>query len=69
MKTPQEAAKKVTLYQKGMKVNYKGRENGMVKRQQGDIVFVVYNCGGEWSNFENYTAAATNTRDLKYGWI
>ena len=34
-----------------------------------DTVFVVYNCAGEWDRYEQYTAASTNFRDLKKGWI
>lgn len=45
-------------------------ENGIVKEvRQGDNgCFVVYNCGGNWDEFENYTAAKTDYRDLKRGW-
>ncbi len=63
----------VTLYQKGVKVHYDAKyckkENGIVKEQRGDIVFVVYECGGNWDYFENYTGEATDITDLKYGWI
>ncbi len=31
-------------------------------------VRVVYNCGGNWDNYANYTGALTNLRDLKLGW-
>ena len=46
-------------------------ENGIVKRETPDKTgaFVVYNCGGDWDNYENYTAASTNFRDLKPGWV
>lgn len=44
-------------------------ENGIVKRVTDAGVFVVYHCGGEWSNYENYTAACTNPEDLKHGWL
>lgn len=44
-------------------------ENGVVKSiAPNGGVFVVYNCNGEWDNFENYTAANTNPRDLFMGW-
>ncbi len=46
-------------------------ENGMVKEipeHTNDAVRVVYNCGGNWDEFENYTSALTNLRDLKLGW-
>ena len=46
-------------------------ENGMVKSIPDDTIdslFVVYNCGGDWRNFKDYTAAKTNLRDLQIGW-
>lgn len=33
-----------------------------------ESVFVVYNCGGDWDNYKNYTSAKTNVRDLLHGW-
>lgn len=44
-------------------------DNGIVKRiPDHRSVFVVYNCGGDWDNYDLYTAALTNGRDLKEGW-
>ena len=46
-------------------------ENGRIKEiREGvdDAVWVVYNCGGEWHRFQDYTSAKTNLRDLKIGW-
>ena len=44
-------------------------ENGVVKSiAPNGGVFVVYNCGGEWHRFENYTAANTSPEDLYMGW-
>ena len=46
-------------------------ENGMIKAIPYDAkesVRVVYNCGGNWKDFKNYTSALTNVRDLKLGW-
>lgn len=46
-------------------------ENGVIKSYcEGDFehVFVVYHCGGEWDNYQNYTAAKTHVRDLFDGW-
>ena len=35
-------------------------ELGRVKNDAGiDSMFVVYNCGGEWDKFEDYTAASS----------
>lgn len=46
-------------------------ENGIIKvikPEVKDAVWVVYNCGGEWHRFKEYTSASTNLRDLKLGW-
>ena len=67
----------VTKIYKGDRVHYmpdhykkSGRfENGKVKSiAPNGGVFVVYNCGGNWDNFENYTAANTRPEDLNLGW-
>lgn len=33
-----------------------------------NCVRVVYNCAGDWDNYENYTSALTNVLDLELGW-
>ena len=46
-------------------------ENGIVKEipdNQLEYVRVVYNCCGDWKNYQNYTSALTNIRDLYNGW-
>lgn len=53
-------------------------ENGIIKEIPSfaadeshahfNSVRVVYNCAGDWDNYENYTSALTNIRDLKLGW-
>lgn len=46
-------------------------ENGMVKEipdHTNTSIRVVYNCGGDWDNFQNYTSALTNLEHLKLGW-
>lgn len=44
-------------------------ENGIVKGfAENGGVFVVYNCNGDWDNYENYTAANTRPEDLFLGW-
>lgn len=45
-------------------------ENGMVKTIQSRTeTRVVYNCGGEWGNFKDYTSALTSNRNLRKGWV
>lgn len=58
---------------KGKKVHYDPGigepENGKVKSiQSEEYAFVVYNCAGNWDDYENYTAARTRISDLKSGW-
>ncbi len=46
-------------------------ENGIIKEVPEfslDSVRVVYNCAGDWKNYNNYTSALTNLRDIKLGW-
>jgi hypothetical protein len=46
-------------------------ENGIVKEvpeHTTTAVRVVYNCGGDWKNYKNFTSALTNVNDLYYGW-
>jgi len=50
--------------------------NNMTRTRKGIILsiaddehaFVVYDCGGEWLNYRDYTAAKTNVKQLKLGW-
>lgn len=56
----------------GQKVTYDTpykKEKGIVKSLDEEYAFVVYHCGGNWDDYENYTAARTNLKDLKKGWI
>jgi hypothetical protein len=41
------------------------KESGRIKSWNGTWVFVVYNCDGYWHRYDEFTAAATNPRDLK----
>lgn len=46
-------------------------ENGIVKEapeHTTTAIRVVYNCGGDWKNFKEYTSALTDVTDLYYGW-
>lgn len=51
-------------------IKYDGsHENGIVKSfGKDDIVFVVYNCAGEWEHYQDYTAASTDIRYIVMGW-
>lgn len=59
---------------KGDKVRYSpgyGREEkGIIKNTTDNpsYFFVVYNCSGNWDNYENYTGVRTFIGDLKEGW-
>ena len=46
-------------------------ENGVIKkvRPDGDKAWVVYNCGGEWYSYQDYTGALTHYSNLRKGWI
>lgn len=54
----------------GDKVTYIPKiEKGIIKSLSGDDhAFVVYNCAGEWDNYQDYTGARTELSDLKAGW-
>lgn len=46
-------------------------ENGVVKEiptHTETSVRVVYNCGGQWHKFMDYTSALTKLSDLTLGW-
>lgn len=46
------------------------KEQGIVKSLSGnDYAFVVYNCAGNWDNYQDYTGARTRLKDLKVGWV
>ena len=63
--------KKEELYE-GRYVHYApehgGKENGRIKSITETAVFVVYNCGGNWDHYKDYTGCNTNPRDLRPGW-
>ena len=33
-----------------------------------DTCFVVFNCGGEWDHYQDYTGQCTEYSRLKIGW-
>ena len=46
-------------------------ENGMVKEvpsHTNTALRVVYNCGGQWNKFKDYTSALTSIEHLTLGW-
>jgi len=55
---------KVTL------VSYNRNEHGIIKSiPDYRYVFVVYNCGGDWDHYQDYTAARTELANLVPGWV
>lgn len=59
-------------FEVGEKVTYitsHKKEHGIVKSVRDGSVFVVYNCGGDWDNYSNYTAANTPIKMLVREWI
>lgn len=59
----------------GTKVHYcpahGTKQNGMIKSYNDmdpTTVFVVYRCGDDWDNYQDYTGASTKILDLKEGW-
>ncbi len=42
------------------------KESGRIKSWNDKWIFVVYNCAGEWDNYQDYTAAATDPKDLEW---
>lgn len=46
-------------------------ENGVVKEipdEYTSYVRVVFKCGKDWKNYQNYTSVLTHCRDLQLGW-
>lgn len=41
-------------------------EFGRIKSWNDRFVFVVYNCANEWDRFQDYTAAATDPKELRF---
>jgi len=54
----------------GREVNYTNgvgkKEHGRIKSWNDKWIFVVYHCAEDWDNFRDYTAAATDPRDLEF---
>ena len=43
-----------------------GKEVGRLKSWNGSFLFVVYNCGGNWDKYMDYTAASTHPKSLNF---
>jgi hypothetical protein len=41
-------------------------EQVRIKSWNKSFVFVVYKCGNDWGNFQNYTAASTHPKALNF---
>jgi len=48
--------------------NQKGIIKSLAKCIDDRCAWVVYSCGGDWENYQNYTGAVTFFSDLKLGW-
>lgn len=42
------------------------KEKGRIKSWSDKYVFVVYKCDSQWDRFQDFTAAATNPKDLRF---
>ena len=52
---------------KGRWVEYwPNKEKGRIKSWNKSFIFVVYKCGEDWDNYQNYTAASTHPKDLNF---
>ena len=59
-------------FKEGQKVHYIPHcQNGIIKSFTNNMagVFVVYNCGNDWKNYRDYTAALCPICEIKDGWI
>ena len=64
----------------GDKVHYTANEvhyNGIIKyspapdsftKEDTSICHIVFNCDGNWDDYQNYTGVITNIKDLKPDW-
>lgn len=41
-------------------------QEGRIKSWNDQYIFVVYHCDKDWIHFQNYTAAATDPRHLRF---
>lgn len=61
-------------FSKGQKVTYVApgvkKQKGIIKEllPGQPIAWVVYNCGGDWGNYQNFTGSLTSLKNLEAGW-
>ena len=59
----------------GQEVTYTGvagkKENGIIKsiHETALCAYVVFHCGGNWENYEEYTSMLVDIKDLELGWV
>lgn len=59
--------RELTESDKGRWVEYwPSSEKGRIKSWNKSFVFVVYKCGGNWNDYQNYTAASTHPKSLRF---
>jgi len=57
------------MFKQGDKVTYNPTgEQGVVKGLFNNGVYVVFDCGGHWSKYHNYTSQRCEASNLSYGW-
>jgi hypothetical protein len=44
----------------------KQTDKGRLKSWNDKTVFVVFKCGGDWSNFQNYTGEGCSPTDVRF---
>jgi len=59
-------------FEVGEKVTYinppSNHQQGIIKSIEDGRIFVVFNCGGEWHRYAEFTAALTPEEYLFHGW-
>jgi len=68
-----EKSPELTSMQEGSLVHYVPfvgqKQNGRIKSISGSHAYVVYKCGDDWDNYQNYTGILTPLVQLKEGWV
>lgn len=45
------------------------KQNGRIKSINNRYAYVVYQCDGDWGNYQNHTSVLTPLVQLKEGWV